>query len=219
MPPTYIYPPRPKNKIHPDTLPTEERRGIWMWQRKYDGDRCVAIVDNGRTHLCNRRGGFHSPSKFPALRRELSALKLPAGTSYLDGELLDPLVPQTIVLFDVLQLGKYLIGAGQLDRLSLLDDVCRSPSVSCPFGVAYQVTEHVWLSHRGDSNFQAEFSRFLDSRFGPDGIELASTVTPGRLVEGLLLRRKDSVLDCYGATPYEVDWQLRCRIGTKNYRF
>jgi hypothetical protein len=216
--PTYIYPPRPKNRIHPDTLPMEEQRGVWLWQRKYDGDRCVVCVENGKVHLANRRGSFHSPTKFPTLRRELSALKLPTGTHYLDGELLDPLAPETIVLFDVLQLGKYLIGVDQMERLALLDQVCGSPCQSCPFGIAYQVSEHVWLSHRGDSGFSSEFSRFLDSRFGPDG-ELNTVVTAGRLVEGLLLRRKDSVLDGYGASAYDVDWQLRCRIGTKNYRF
>jgi len=217
MPP-YIYPPRPKNKIHPYNLQVEENRGVWLWQRKYDGDRCVVVVENGRIHLANRRGGFHSPTKFGPLRRELSSLKFPTGTHYLDGELLHPLVQDTIVLFDVLQLGKYLIGVDQLERLSLLDGLCAYPSQNCSFGVALQVTEHVWLSHRGDTGFCQEFGRFLDSRFESNG-ELKGEVTAGRLVEGLLLRRKDSALDGYGAVPYEVDWQLRCRIGHKNYRF
>jgi|LSQX01.3.fsa_nt_gb ATP-dependent DNA ligase len=217
MPP-YIYPPRPKSKIHPDLLQKEEDRGVWLWQRKYDGDRCVVVVENGRVHLANRRGGFHSPTKFAPLRRELSALKFPSGIHYLDGELLHPLVPNTIVLFDVLQLGRYLLGENQLDRLSLLANLCGNPYQDCPFGVATQVSQNVWLAQGGDQHFVKEFGRFLDSRFGPDG-GLVTETTPGRLVEGLVLRRKDSVLDSYGARPYEVDWQLRCRIGNKNYRF
>jgi ATP-dependent DNA ligase len=203
--PRYIYPPRPGITLPPTALNFEESRNLWLWQRKFDGDRCVAIVENARVYLANRHGKFHSPSKFPHLQKELLSLKIAPGTTCLDGELLSD---QTLVLFDVLQYSKYLFGMSQVERLELLTEICGNPQSFALSDAALQVTEHIWLAIYGFSEFTRHFSEFL-----------SKNNQPNRIVEGIILRKKLSILDNYGNSPYEVNWMIRSRYPHKNYRF
>lgn len=205
--PRYIYPPRPKSTISPQQLPQEESRGCWLWQHKFNGDRCPIIIEVGasgrRVTLCNRHGKFLPPQKFPKLRKELSDTKihLPLGTHYLDAELLSEL--EVVVLFDVLQISKYLIGSTQEERLLMLEKICGNPTEPCSAQIALSVSEHVWMSRHGDSDLVQHFNEYIDNP----------------LIEGLVLRQKGSTLDNWGSSEYEVDWQLRCRKNSKKYRF
>ena len=206
--PRYIFPPRPQSAILPQQLPEEEAKGCWIWQHKFNGDRCVVVIEVGATrtvHLSNRRGKFHPANKFQKLRQELCGPKLclPKGTHYLDGELLAGDTADTFVLFDVLQLTDYLIGYTQEQRLQLLAEICGNPTEPCSRNIALAVTEHIWLAPHGDKDFVAHFNEHIDNP----------------LIEGLLLRKKGSTLDHFGATEYEIPWQLRCRKPSKNYRF
>ncbi len=196
----YIYPPRPKDTIPTQALALEEQRGCWFWQPKYDGDRCVTVATNGSVSFGNRHGKWHPNHKLKHLVSEVRQLDLPPGATYLDGELL---TNNTIVFFDILQYdGKYLFGCPQLERLELLRKVCRNPQQLCDQKVAWQMSPHLWLSLSGENDFLGTFKR----------------LTENPLVEGVLLRRKDSTLDSWGGTEYDVTWQLRCRKNTKNYR-
>ena len=120
--------------------------------------------------------------------------------SYLDGELLPN---ETLVLFDVLQSGKYLIGSTLENRALILSEICGNPTELCDQKFALQVTSHIWLAQTGDSNFLENFNRFIKND----------------LIEGLVLKKKGSIMDNWGASEYEVDWQLRCRKPSKNYSF
>lgn len=203
----YIYPPRPKSAIPPSQLPAEESRGCWVWQHKFNGDRCPIIIDVGtsdrRVHLCNRHGKFLSSQKYPKLREELSStnLSLPVGLHYLDAELLPEI--ETVVLFDVLQLSKYLIGVSQEERLSMLERICGNPTEPCSSGIALSVSDRIWMSGHGDKEFVRHFQEHIENP----------------MIEGLVLRKKGSVLDNWGSSEYETNWQLRCRKESKNYRF
>lgn len=205
--PRYVYPPRPKSVISPQQLPQEEARGCWLWQHKFNGDRCPVIIEvtasDRRVTLCNRHGKFLHSQKFPKLRRELSStnLFLPVGTHYLDAELLPEI--ETVVLFDVLQISKYLIGVSQEERLSMLAGICGNPTEPCSSQIALSVSERIWMSRHGDRDLVQHFNEYIDNP----------------LIEGLVLRQKGSTLDNWGSSEYEVDWQLRCRKGSKNYRF
>ena len=212
MPPRYIYPPRPRTVILPTQLPEEEARGCWLCQHKFNGDRCVAIIETGEQHtdrkvtLANRRGRFHPNNKFPNIRDELSDTKLclPKGTHYLDGELLVENGMEVLVLFDVLQwVDNYLIGKTQEHRLFMLDTICGEPREPSPTGIAQLVSEHIWMARRDDRNFVKHYEEFIEDP----------------LIEGLVLRKRDSVLDNWGSSEYEVDWQIRCRKPSRNYRF
>lgn len=201
--PKYIYPPRAERVLPPARLPREEKRGVWLWQHKFNGDRCVVRVENGKIYLSNRHGRFHHTGFCPKLGKELLSLDLPQGTTLLDGELLHPQRDQTVVLFDVLQYRDYLYGVKQLERLSLLEAICRRPSQACEIGIALQVTEHVWMARWGDCDFVAHYQEYIASKF----------------IEGLILRKREAALDRWGEIGYEVDWMVRCRKPSKNYRF
>jgi hypothetical protein len=207
MLPRYIYPPRPKSTIPPQQLSQEESRGCWMWQHKFNGDRCPIVIDvkaSGRNvYLCNRKGRFLPDQKYQKLRKELCSqnLSLPVGVHYLDAELLPEI--ETVVLFDVLQLSKYLIGVSQEKRLSMLKEICRNPIEPCQSNIALLVTEHIWMSRHGDKDFVGHFEEYIEST----------------MIEGLVLRKKESTLDNWGSSEYEVDWQLRCRKNSSAYRY
>lgn len=198
--PRYIYPPRPKSKIKPDQLPFMEKQGRYLWQPKFDGDRCVTAVDDGVAYLGNRHGRWHPRSSFSAIQHELLAQKNLPSQCYLDGELIKHDGQPRLVLFDVLFWKKYLIGVNQPKRLEILDSFAGNPHPDLPVRC---ISDHLWIANNGNSDFQAAYSEFV----------------PHELLEGLVLRESDSKLTNWGASEYTVNWQIRCRRSHKNYRF
>jgi hypothetical protein len=142
---------------------------------------------------------------------QILSLRLVAGKEYwLDGELLhsktaDVRYKNRIVLFDVLQAGNYLFGSPTLmGRYQMLQDICRFPQNLEPFeGIAISVTENVWLAETFDRDFARVWNQFIN---------LSE-------IEGLVLKKPNSVLDTFGTKETEVGWQLRCRKEHKNYAF
>jgi hypothetical protein len=192
--------------MRPVDLGPKEASGMYLAQRKFNGKRCVSLIESRTTvHLGNRHGGWYSQSKNRQLRSELLRLKLPNdGSHRLDGELLGSGI---LVLFDVLQIGQPLIGTKQTERLLLLDRICGNPTGHSEIAhegvpLALQVSDHIWLAERWFSDFRAHFDECIDHD----------------LIEGLVLRESDSMLDNYGAVEYEVDWQIRVRKPSKSYR-
>lgn len=211
-----LYPPRPSSKIEPATLDSYEtgrRAGKWLCQRKFNGTRIVVYISANREvcYLLTRHG--ESPKQFvltDGIAAQLCALNLIAGHDYwLDGELLHsktttPFYKQRIVLFDVLHAGKYLFGVSQLERLAMLNDICRSPStLEKQGGIALAISENIWLAQTWLDDFPAHFK---------DKIALPE-------IEGLVLRLAQSKLTNFGNKQYNVDWIVRCRKPHKNYHF
>jgi hypothetical protein len=133
---------------------------------------------------------------------------LEAGNEYwLDGEILIKTIANDtkdkVVLFDVLQAGEYLFLRNQLDRLEVLKKICGEPTKLDSFrGMAYVVSPNVLMAPTFYSNFVQEFNKDYKEE-----------------VEGLVLRRKDSLLDNFGNKEYLVDWIIRCRRENKNCLF
>jgi len=143
--------------------------------------------------------------------QQILDLAIEPGKEYwFDAELLhrktsDPQYKNRVVLFDVLQAGRYLFGSPNLlKRYELLQSICRSPEErESANGIALVVSENVWLAETFDRDFVPRFQDF---------IELDE-------IEGLVLKKKNSSLDNFGRKEYEVSWQLRCRKENKNYAF
>lgn len=204
----YIYPPRPKNRIKPRQLPDYEKSGLWLAQRKYNGDRSLVQVSGQNLKLWNRHGREQDYRIHPELRDAILRLKLPPGENWLDGELLHRRAPDTLVLFDMLKYdGKYLIGKSQTERLDMLSHVCGDSLDAHPilgYSPAPQTNSpKLYLAENWCDGFVERFNESL----------------PTTLSEGLVLRKRASVLDNFGASEYEVDWQVRCRKFNKNYRY
>jgi hypothetical protein len=200
-----LYPPRPKGRIPHTTLPRYEQTGQWVWQRKFNGTCVVVnISPTGEVGILNRHG--EKPKLFSLSSQHVAdfqSLNIESGQEYwLAGELLDHKTKDKrykgkIVLFDVLQAGRYLMRSpNQEGRLQILSRICRNPRYLEPaHGIALEVTDLIWMAETWDTDADARFRDFL----GTDEIE------------GLVLRKKKSVLDNFGRREYEVSWMLRCR--------
>ena len=210
----YLYPPRPKTKIPPGNLAGYEPLKQWVIQLKFNGTRTVIqITPEGTVNFFNRHDEEHKqfvPSK--EIVAEVLSLDLARGKEHwLDGELLknkttDKRYKERIVLFDVLMLdGRYLFGSpNQMARLEMLKKICRFPKVLEPAnGIALVVTPHLWMAETWDRDFVKHFNQFLSTDE----------------IEGVVLRKKNSVIDHVGTKEYEINWGVRCRKPHKNYNF
>lgn len=197
-----IFPPRPKGKMLPTDLPYYEKTGKWVAQRKFRGSRAVInISPEGEITLGSRHGSSFARFSLDRNYRDeiMSGLNLQKGVEYwLDGELMnkDENATNEIILFDVLQFGKYLFGStNQLERLQILKDICNSPTELCPSGIALKVTSRIWMAETFSSEFSKRFAESL----------------PVVQLEGLVLRKKNSFLDHFGHAEYETNNVIRCR--------
>lgn len=211
----YVYPPRPKSRMHPteNELGKYEATGKWIVQPKFNGSRnLIHITPEGKVIFWNRHR--EHPKTLPvttSLVSQVLSLNIEKGKEYwLDGEAMTktttPETKNKIILYDVLMAGgKYLFNSpNQMGRLELLADICRHPTQLEPWReLAYVVTPDIWMTPTWDKDFFNHFQKAMDI---PD-------------IEGLVFRRKDSVLGTFGTTEAkaEVGWQIRCRKPHKNY--
>lgn len=208
-----IYPPRPKGKLSPTDLDYYEKSGKWMAQRKFRGSRMLLHVSpQGELTIANRHGGYFSRFSLDAsYKKEIRAgLCLKEGVEYwLDGELMNKDVNPTneIIFYDVLQVGRYLFGSpNQLERLDILREICGNPKELCHLKIALQISPRLWMAESFFDNFVARFEE----------------AKPIQQLEGLVLRRKDSALDDFGAKEYVTTNIIRVRHSfakDKGYEF
>jgi ATP-dependent DNA ligase len=197
-----LFPPRPKGRMLPTDLPHYEASGNWVAQRKFRGSRAVLHISTDRVVTLGNRHGSQF-AKFvlnQGFKQEiLDGLDLKDGLEYwLDGELMNKDVNATneIILFDLLQAGKYLFGGpSQIARLAMLRQICRNPLKNCRNGLALEVTPRLWLSEIFEKDFVAHFEEALSTE----------------QIEGLVLRKKSSCLDNFGVSEYETSNLIRCR--------
>lgn len=204
-----IFPPRPESKINPNQLDKWEDKGKFVVQRKFNGHRNLTYRSpEGVVSIYGRYGKQHGTYKAPPfLLDELSSLNFgPKMAYWLDGELLHPRIPDTIVLYDVLHAENYLFGRKLVDRISLLRQICRNPTTQASPPLALKVTDHVWMAETWSDHFSL---RFKESWIGESGVDL---------IEGLVVKDPQSGLDSFGHRPYNVGWQWRCRKPGKSYQ-
>lgn len=200
-----LYPPHPSSRIPSHELHSYESSGEWFAQRKFNGTHIlIHISPSGKVGMLTRHG---TPPKLFSLSEshvnQILALNLERGKEYwLAGELLDHKTKDSrykgkIVLFDVLQAGRYFIRSpDQVGRLTILSEICGHPSSLEPArGIALAISEDLWMAETWADSFSERFSDFLDMDE----------------VEGLVLRKKSSVLESFGQKPYDVHWIVRCR--------
>jgi hypothetical protein len=214
-----VFPPRPKNRLIPAQLSKYENTGKWFCQRKFNGARNqIHIGVDGKITFWHY-GDLHKQWKPSAdIYEQVKSLNLNAEGSefdqgeneyWLDSELLyakttDPHYKNRIVIYDVLAYGKYLLGVPQPTRLDLLERICGSPQkLESKHGIALEVTENIWMAQTWEDRFAERFQEFLHLDE----------------IEGLVLRKKKSVLNDTGSKRYEVPWQIRVRKPHKNYNF
>ncbi|MHA1948279.1 MAG: hypothetical protein ACW99G_02790 [Candidatus Thorarchaeota archaeon] len=205
-----IYPPHPATnmRITSHRLPAYEETQQYVAQLKFNGHHIVVCITADRkVYTLTRHGtetkGFNLEQKHID---EFLSLDLEDGKEYwFAGELFHTRTKSAgynkesggnIVLFDLLQDGKYLFRVDQMTRLKKLEKICRHPKELEPYqGVALKVTDHIWLAELFESNFAGHWKKLIHI---PE-------------VEGLVLRKKKSVLNQRGSKKYDVNWMIRVR--------
>lgn len=219
-PPRFLYPQHPKSGIliSPHQLDDYEKDDIWIAQLKYQGSNAIIWVYNDDLMMWNRQGEpFTTYTITQDMRDCFKKLNLKNNTEYvLVGELLHTkakskitgkqAVDNTVVLFDVLYAGKYLINETIEERLKLLDSICKTPSsydkdkqalVVCKSG-----NSQIWMAETFQNEFSYRFWSFVDDENGMDRYPL---------IEGLVLKMKGSKNIGFGTKPTDVNWMVRCR--------
>jgi hypothetical protein len=199
--------------MNPTDLPYYESQGEWCAQRKFNGSRNLIHIDQkGQLTVWGRHGKAHQRFVLKNDFRDeiLASLALQKGVEYwLDSELMNKQTDATneIILYDVLQAGKYFFNApDQITRLALLQEICQNPQTLEPTGLALQITPRLWMAETYFENF---VERFKESLNNPK-------------LEGLVLRKRKAALDNFGKTEYETGNLIRCRkpfAATKSYNF
>jgi len=196
----FVYPPRPVGKMNPADLPFYEKSGRWVAQRKFNGCRnLVHIRQNGNVECFTRDGLPQSTFSITHTQEILKYLHLEKGIEYwLDSEIMSktPNSNKEIVFYDVLHVDKYLFGGPKLlKRLDMLSQICGLPSELVEDRLALRISDHLWLAETFQNNFVARFNESLNNP----------------KIEGLVLKKIDSVLDYFGDKYYETNWLIRCR--------
>lgn len=198
-----LFPPHPNIRIPTRKLSEYEKSGKWVAQRKFNGTNIVINITQDRKIKIFTRHGT-APKLFSLSKSQadqILSLDLDKDKEYwLNGELLDhktksKYYKKKIILFDVLWAGKYLISNTQLERLSILEKICRFPKILEPNNLALFITEDIWLAETWMDNFENHYKEFL--RFDE--------------IEGLILRKLNSTIDNFGQKEYDVSWMVKCR--------
>lgn len=231
--PRFILPPHPgpKMKIQRHDLPTYEKMGKWVAQRKFNGTHVVIWIHGDEIDIWDRRGIHLSLYKLTAgMRKCLLSLALGGKETVLCGEVLHTkakskitgkqMATDTIVLFDILFYENHLATITQMERLALVEGLCGKPSTleagAFPGATkrALVVSEHdtakLWLAQ----TFTDDFDYHFDECYEEDSQDRDKYPE----IEGLMLRLKDSKLRVGGSA--DVDWLCRCRKSkNKIYNF
>jgi ATP-dependent DNA ligase len=186
----FLYPPRPEKAVPPSFIKSLEARGFVAQKKKNGTCQVISIDASGNVEFRTRR---NEPNKawtpLPEMIKYFSSFK----DSVFVGELLHnkhESVKNTIFLFDVLHyLGRSQVGSTLETRLEGLRAVV-------PF------TPNIKLI---DTYYQDLTGLYYSLSEPTD--------------EGIVLKNPKAVLRDCKRDGLNANWQVKCRVGTKNYGF
>jgi len=208
----YIYPCRPANAISPEELNFWDNQSMTA-QLKINGSNTLIFTNGEIVRVMGRHNQLLS--NFQVSREEIidslyRPLNLNGNWLVLNGETLNKskldergiTFNQKLILFDILVFdSNYLVGETFQERIELLDSLYgQRNSIKEYF---YGISENIFRVKSHDSGFK----------------ELFDTYTKIDLIEGLVLKRKNSKLEI--ATSEKNNWrsQIKCRKPEKNYKY
>jgi hypothetical protein len=202
----YIYPPRPENKIAPESLKTFDDMNIFLGQPKLNGSSMQIYTDGNTVIVMNRHKQILS-HKMDI--EELKSLHRGNGWMVLCGEYMNKaqkdetgkLWNNKFVIFDVIVLfGKHLLSMTFEERYELLRGLYPDNPVK---KYLHQISENCFRVH----SIRNEFT------------EAYKDMTQFQMYEGLVLKKRDGKLEMGTTEQNNVRTQLKCRKSTKNYIF
>ncbi len=213
----YLWPPRPEKPIPTTSIQFYEKRN-WVAQLKMNGTCTVVFVSpEGELTFKTRHDDDHK-NWTPTTKSTAIFDTLPRGNWHVFVcELLHSktsMVKDTLYFFDVLVWeGEMLVGRTFTERMDLLQtifDVGESDNVvSLGSDGYYILNSNAWLAKTITSDLNAAW-RVAENQKPEEGAPL---------IEGIVLKNPKSRLDLPGRQKDNGKWQVKCRIGHKNYVF
>jgi hypothetical protein len=204
----YIYPPRPKNAIDSDSLYTYDD-GNMIAQIKSNGSNTTIYTNGTKVIVMNRHG--QKLSNFILSDNEIFEIYRGGGEwmsincEYLNKNKSDERnqpFNHKLIIFDILVYkNDYLVGRTFEERISILDNIYGK--VDSDKEYLYKVSDNVYRVKSYTSDFKSIYDKY----------------TPIDLVEGLVLKRKNSKLEISSSPDNNWRSQIKCRKPTKNYKF
>ena len=205
----YIFPPRPKNAIHDSEL------GIWddgslIAQPKLNGSNCVIFTNGERFRIMNRHDepltNFRiNPEEILNIYKCQKGEWLVINGEYMNKSKMDEksqVFNHKLVIFDILvQNSNYLVGQTFEERIILMDELYGRKDSEKDY--LYSISENIYRVKSYNNNFKFQFDR----------------LTPIDMIEGLVMKRKNSKLELSTNENNNVKSQIKCRKATKNYKY
>lgn len=203
----YYYPPRPENKITPLSL-DEYDDGRFIAQPKMNGSACMIFMNEKEMKIYDRHGAEKS---WPIDGREIYRGK---GWMVICGEWLNKgkfdenkkKFNEKFIIWDIIVYnGEYLTGSSFPERIKLLDELYGEEDYN---SYLYEINEDFYRVKTFDSGFKTLFDE-IEAKF-EDG---------NGLLEGVVLKMKQSRLKKGISSKNNTFTLLKCRLSTKNYAF
>lgn len=203
----YIFPPRPKNAIHPKYLNTWDDNSM-ICQPKLNGSNAVIFLNGKNCYVYNRHGS--RLTNFELNDTELLSLYSGKGWMVLNGEYLNKskkdennqTFNHKLVIFDILVYNsEYLVGETFKNRIELLDRLFEKKNSEKDY--LFGISQNVYRVKSYISNFKELFDKW----------------TKVDLLEGVVLKRKNARLEIGTTENNNTKSQLKSRKPTKNYKF
>lgn len=201
----YIYPPRPETKVPRSGLHLFDNK-TFLGQPKYDGS-CAELYLGGEDTFKSMNRHKSELTGFRISRTEARSLVHNHNLNLFVGEYMNKskkdhsnkVFNHKLVLFDILILnGKHLLGYTNDKRVEILYDMFKFVEETDYF---YRITENIYLTKSFDGDFCNLWDKF----------------TKVDMIEGLVMKRKDSALTP-GVTE-KNNLSYKCRRETKNYNY
>ena len=209
---SYIYPPRPENKITPDQLDVWQAKGYFA-QPKLNGSCCLLFMKDNKVRNFGRHKnedlkGKGAKDSFSLTADQLNFLNpFPDEWMVLVGEYMNKSQNYSdgkpwnhkFVIFDILVYkGEYLVGTTFEFRKNLLDELYGQVEYD---DFLYKISNDVFRVKTFYNFFKATWDKLV-------------TID---MFEGLVLKKIDGKLERGTREANNVGTQVKCRKPTKNY--
>lgn len=214
----YLFPPRPKHKIKSTSLPQYDN-GQYYGQVKANGSNSTLYISpEGKWVLYNRHGEkqtLYRDLQFEKLHRGngwivLSAEYLNKNKKHIDGKDFN----HKFIIFDILAYeNEILDGTTLQERVELLEKLYPCD----PLG---KITENGIMPNPDPFICQTDVPDIYKvNNFIGDFEKIYNEATKLDVYEGIVIKRKNSILQPLFKENNNQDWMLKCRKETKNYFF
>jgi hypothetical protein len=240
-PKTYIWPPRPTARIPIADAIVLYGDLCWIAQLKYNDTRLlIKYLPDGNIELWNRHAeklrSYHAPDWLLQQLQDVKEILNLKGYCLLDGGLLDQkhrAIKDTIVIWDILvNDGEHLLDTQYLDRYNTIcpnDDTphwdghgestwywCDNLFDMEPMPFGTHLTQNIFVPRNIKASEWEEAWAFVE-RINKPFVEADPPVGP--LLEGLVFKDKEGVLEMGWREKNNDSWQARSRVATGRHAF